>query len=648
MSLPKKSYIKYSGYVGGRFIYYKWVPDLNDELIPQRCNRADNPELQSTYMYNQDGSEVLRYIRLDIDAEKTLDCWKEDGAVSWTLISRELEKYPVIRKQVEKVILSRSKRGLHILVGIAPLPLISEAIKAQILARKIQSNLITCFNELGIGADPAGRGLKLLFSTYRNHDNVVHSNQILTKNIEKSAKKFGGVRVNYLNILNNACEEMLVNLGIKKGNRLYPDLRLETKIAKLFLFTLGMYRPLDLNSTFFEHKNATDQDYFNIINYAKINTIELDYDQIAEIMGTNKRNIYGKFWEKEEIKELFNIEKAIDNTIKLSVKETRNLHKKIQRALSIWNYQPSELKLNLIRPENVLDGSRNSAIVSWALAMKWNGIAPESALNCLTELVKFIPDYENAKKSCKKSQLKSTVASIYRNRKELEGWIKEHLPEWIKEHLPENVAIIRFNSTTINNSRSIQALSSALDSSINIYSIIRYDGFLYYHGKYYSVGLKNARKKVKVLILENYIHIYCFKTNQKLSIHKIISQKYRKFSILENHILDWWDIYELNQNYILKAKSISDNLSLYIQAYLAESQGFSDNKFICGLLSIQNKYNVSRDCLDKVFEYCLKEKIFGYKRILSYLLENNAFSSPQDVKASLPIHNFIPENVFLF
>ena len=614
---------KYTGYVGGRFIYYKWVPDLNGELIPQRCSRTDNPELQSTYLYNQDGSEVLRYIRLDIDAEKTMDCWKdENGVVSWALISRELEKYPVIRKQVEKVILSRSKRGIHILIGIAPLPLISESIQAQLLARKIQSNLITCFNELGIGADPAGRGLKLLFSTYRNHDNLVHSNQILTKNIEKSAKKLGAVRVNYLNILNNACEEMLEKLGIKKGNRLYPDLRLEVKIARLFLFSLGMYRPIEVNSALFENKVTTEQDYFDVINYANINSIELNYEQIAEIMATEKRNIYGKFWDKKEIKELFNVEKTIDNTIKISVKEKRNLHKMIQRALSIWNYQPSELKLNLIRPENVLDGSRNSAIVSWALAIKWSGIDSETALKCLTEMVKIIPECENAKKSCKKSQLKATINSIYRNRRELEGWIRQELPEWIREYLPCNLAKKAASPAAeggyaISLSRNIQAGSlSAEILHIKKFYILRSDGFLYFHGKYYSCGLKYSKKKVKVLVLDNMIHIYRFEDNLKIAVHKINTEKYKKYSLLEEHELDVDDIFIFNQNYILKAKSISENLSIFIQAFLCNMKGFSDNKFICAMLSIKKKYDFSCKKIDQLFAYCLENKIFGYRKII--------------------------------
>ena len=638
---------KYTGYVGGRFIYYRWLPDLNGVIIPQRCNRTDNPDLQTTYLYNQDGSEILRYIRLDIDANKTLPIWKDEhGAVSWSLISKELDKYPVIKRQIEKVTLSRSKRGLHILIGIAPLPLINESMQAQMLARKIQSNLITCFNEIGIGADPSGRGLKVLFSTYRNQNNLIHSNQILTKNIEKSAKKFGGVRVNYLNILNNACEKMLISLGIKGGYRLYPDIRLETKIAKLFLFTLGMYQPMQVNSTLFENKVTTDHDYIDNISYAKINTIELNYEQIAEIMGTEKRNIYGKFWEKEEIKNLFYIEKTIDNTLKLSVKDSVSLHKKIQRATAIWNYKPNELKLNLIHPENVLDGSRNSAITSWVLNMKWCGIEPEKALECVEKMVKNIPDVYNAKKSCKKSQLKATVSSIYRNRRELQGWLKDDLPDWIKINLHENIAENTAaeavpRAYTLNSSRNIQAgklteiltnklageedtnstivLDSQMLQSLNKQKkkyISRYDGFIYFQGKYYSLGLKNARKEIIILNTDDKLYFFDKENNQRITEHVINKIKFKKYSVKDEHRIFWNDIEEINESFLYKAKKYSNTLKLYISAYLSNLEGFSDNRFICSILNLKNKYRDNKNILENILKICLDNKIFNYKKIL--------------------------------
>lgn len=654
-SLPAQLKSKYkhtgcnSGYRGGQFVYYRWLPDLNGQLIPQRCNRTDNPDLQSTHMFNQDGSEVLRYIRLDIDANKTLPCWKdENGAVSWPLISGELEKNPDLRpikRQIEKVTLSRSKKGLHILIGIAPLPLSSESVKAQMLARKIQSNLITCLNEIGIGADPYGKGLKVLFSTYRNQDNLIHSNQILSKNIEKSGKKLGGVRINYLNILNNACEKWLVSLGIKGGYKLYPDIRLETKIAKLFLFTLGMYHPIEVNSTLFDNKVTTNQDYITNISYAKINTIELNYEQIAEIMGTEKRNVYGKFWDKEEIKSLFYIDKTIDNTIRISVKDSVSLHKKIQRAIAIWNYQPSELKLNLIRPENVLDGTRNSAITSWVLTMKWCGIEPKTALECVKEMVKNIPDHYSARKSCKDSQLQATVNSVYRNRRELEGWIKEkeNLPDWIKIHLQKNIAEktaaeAAVRPYTLNHSRSIQegrllglqknnentlAGGTVVDSQLleiikkqKKKYICRYDGFIYFQGKYYSLGLKNARKEVIILNTEDKLYFFDKENNQRITEHFINKTKFKKYSVKDEHRIFWEDIKEINESFLYKAKKYSNILNVYISAYLSNLEGFSDNKFVCSILNLKEKFRDNKKLFENILEICIQNKIFSYKKIL--------------------------------
>lgn len=431
----KKEKIKYikDRYGGGRFVYKKWILDEHGNRIAEKCYRQDYPDLQSTYFYNQDGSEVLRLLRIDVDADKTLPLWKdENGAVDWFKVAQELrERFPNIIRQIEFVTRSQSKKGIHILIGLAPLPLTDNTIKTQIFARKIQSNIITIFNELGIGADTSGKGLKQDFATYRRDENVIHANPILTKRIEKSAKNYGSLnREKFLNQLNSACEEALKLLGLKDEYRLYPDMRLEPKIAKLFLFTMGMYRPV-LNSTEFYRNNATENDFDT--TYSCVNSVTLTLDQIAEIMNSKKKNIYGKFWEMEEIKTLFEVQKNIDGTITITPKDpdSTRLSKRVQRALAIWNYQPSEFKLNLIPPWLVSDGNRNSAIVSWTLALKWNGVASDVTFFWLLELVKSIPGYEKSS-SCKKSQIKATVQSIYRNRREMQGFLfDEPLPEWL-------------------------------------------------------------------------------------------------------------------------------------------------------------------------------------------------------------------------
>ena len=450
--LPKQK-PKYSG---GRYLYFKWKLDLNGNRIAVQCKRDDKPDLQSTYFVNEDGLETIRYIRLDIDANKTLPCWKdESGAVDWFKIAPELNhRFPNISAQIEYVMRSHSKKGIHILIGLAPLPLTDKTTKTQFFIRKIQANLIDIFTEIGVGADPAGKGLKNFFSSFRVKENIIHSNAILTKRIEKSAKNFGGIgREKFLNRLNKACESALDELEIRNGYRLYHDMRLEPKIAKLYLFALGMYQPLE---------NITDIDVKP--SYAHLNSVDLTLDQIAQIMGTEKRNIYKQFWLKDEIQKLFHIENNIDGTKRITVRDSKNIVKRIQRARAIWNYEPSEFNLNLVEPWLVCDGMRNTAIVSWAIALKWHGVTYDLALAWISLLVKQIPGYKESS-SCKKSQIKATVQSIFRNREETYGIMSDHpLPDWLnvanmekqkKDQIQCEKQNLTFLPTTISPSRNI-------------------------------------------------------------------------------------------------------------------------------------------------------------------------------------------------
>lgn len=457
-------------YSGGRYVYKKWVVDMDGNRLPVRIYDREDADLQSTYIYNQDGSEVLRYIRLDIDAIRTLSQWKDaNGAVDWFKIAIELHKnFPGIIRQIEFVTRSHGGKGIHIIIGIAPLPLDDEKTKkAQDFARRIQCALIRIFNVLGIGADEAATGLKQDFASYRKTKNLIHSNPILTKRIENSAKKKayfndnGDLVVTYQNVkflnnLNNDIEKGLEYLEIVCSSRLYNDMRVEPKIAKLFLFILGMYRPV-LNSTSFERENSAEVDFDTF--YGTPNTVELSLDQIAEIMDTEKRNIYKTFWEKDEIKRLFHVEKNIEGTYKFSLVDSKHVAKRIQRALAIWNYQPVDHDFRLIPPELVCDGFRNCSIVGWTLSLKWHGVSEEVTLQMLLELVKRISGYETSS-SCKKKQLRLTVQSIFRNKRETTG-IKfcEQLPDWLRPEkvlLPKNSPKPYSSSfTTTSPSRSI-------------------------------------------------------------------------------------------------------------------------------------------------------------------------------------------------
>ena len=441
-------------YEGGRYRYKKYGEE-NGVRVAAICFREQNPDLQSSYFYNLDGSEALRHIMLDIDADKTSPEFKdENGVVSWPKMACFLSVlFPHLLRQIEYVVRSHGKKGLHILIAITPLPLNLKTVAGQLLARKVQSNVIQILNFCGIGADPAAIGLRRDFATFRNSENVLHHNRILTKKIENTAKlrpyvDEDGVlvaptnRPRILNDLSASCDKVLKQLHIKNGYRLYGDLRVEKPFARLFLFLMGMYK----------------QDFKTF--FACMNSIELTINELEEIMETNRRN-FANYIESEEFNEIFHIEKVSGlfetGRYRISLKDSQHLDKRIQRALQVLSTTLSTINFRLIPPELVEAGFKNTAIVSWALALKWQGVAEDLALLKIQALVKLIPGYEESK-SCKNSSLRATVGSIYRNRREMQGSkTSESLPNWLDVSNVKTLPQQSKSSSTLFNSRSIHS-----------------------------------------------------------------------------------------------------------------------------------------------------------------------------------------------
>jgi len=426
--------------VSSCYFYKKWETQENSERIPIACTRWQNPDLQSTFIYNEDCRvlKVLRHLRIDVDADKTAGEFKdEEGCVLWPKVATVLnERFPDIGRYVEYVIKSHSAKGLHILFGLAPLPLSPETEKTQNLARKIQSNLIDIFIELGIGADPASKGLEQFFSTFRNTKNVVHHNRILTARIEKSAKNYlSGGREPILSNLNRSCNQALKDLDVCGGFRLYNHRGREIKLARLFLFLMGfkqdMFNKLDI-------KESPD--------YSSLNSIELSYDDLSKIMDTEKRTLYGDFWELESVKKLFFVERLSDRSLlRIGIKPHKNILRRIHRAFFVLAQskngydKPRSFLAKLTPPEFVQEGERNRAIVSWVLALKWAGVSQEEALERVRQIVLRIPGYKTSQ-ACRSSQVKATVCSVYRNRREL-AFLKADAP------LPDFLSSPSFNKS---------------------------------------------------------------------------------------------------------------------------------------------------------------------------------------------------------
>ncbi|BBH54615.1 hypothetical protein [Fluviispira sanaruensis] len=436
-------YQSYKKYDGGRFIYKKWGIDSQGNKIPRIVKRSEEPDLQSTYLCNKDRSEILRYIRLDIDFDKSRFELRnsENTCLSWEAIQNTLSKFPQIFEAIEYVTKSTSGKGFHILIGLSPLPLDGRTYGAQINARQLQQLLIEVFNELGIGADPSGAGLKQDFCTYRKVKGIVYHNELLTKRIEKESQKPSYINENGIKIVNNK-EPFLTNLltyvksvyeELEINYRLYPDIRVERCLSKLFLYLMGAYQP-----KIFEKRSLTLTGNFkkSVVKFPYVSPhehIELEKDEIFKIMGTSSRTAL-RYFKMPEFNKLFNFELTTDDTIKISCKYNKNVLKQIERANKVLasNEIQTNVKLKLIEPYLVQDGERNLAIVNWAIAYKWNGYSEYETLEKIKLRVKQIPASETSR-SCKDLQLKCTVHSIFSNRKELFGIKKVNLPKWLED-----------------------------------------------------------------------------------------------------------------------------------------------------------------------------------------------------------------------
>ncbi len=465
-----KSALAYQKYNGGRYIYKRWGKDSEGNRFAFKTNRNSNPELQSTYLYNHDGKESLRYIRLDIDYEKSNLEFKLNGRLNWELIKKRIKDFPQILDGIECVTKSYSGKGLHILFGLSPLPLDHRTINTQIMARQLQKNLIEIFNEIGIGADSCAMGLKQDFSTYRKKENIVFQNEILTRRIERQSKKTV-FNEPFLTNLHHSVEVIAKQLEIVSLFRIYPDARVEKSFAKLFLYLMGLYTPkeIDLNSFIQGEKKYVNIDLPRIFEAHR--TIELTKSEISKIMCCKMRTVFS-YLKKEEFSKLFYFEETTDGTVLLGAKPSHKIMKLINRAQKVLasNGLQTKAKLKLIEPFLIQDGERNSAIVDWCLAYKWSGYSEEETLSKVMLRVKHISDYERSR-SCKETQLKSTIHSIFSNRKELMGINKIILPQWLEDDKYFNVTNLCLKNRPTTSSRSEAPCADTPSSAVSLPSL---------------------------------------------------------------------------------------------------------------------------------------------------------------------------------
>jgi hypothetical protein len=416
-----------------RHTYKKWSKDADGSRVAHFSSRI-GADLVSTWIQNANGTRVLRYIVLDIDFKLTHDLWKDGNCVSWQKIQSFLsQNFPDILRQVEYAVTSTSGTGIHLFIGLAALPLCDETQVAQQLARRTQGLLIQLFQFLGIGADAAAFGLERDACSFRNKEKLLHHNRILTQKIEKSAKSIH--RIPFLTMIHRSLERSCKELGITTPWRFYPHSKVEAGLAKLWLYGMGLYNRLATDvQALFATGRVSDREVFKSI--AAHEQFELSTRELCQLTGLSEDFVRTRLT-SEEISRWLISEKTISNTWKLAVKSSAHFEKMFKRAELLLKGKVatrSNFIANLIHPSDVQDGTRNTAVVSWALALKWNGYGESEALSRVLHLSTFIP-HASESRTVRAKQIKATVSSVYRNRRELYGRGKSELPGWLLEDI---------------------------------------------------------------------------------------------------------------------------------------------------------------------------------------------------------------------
>ena len=227
-------------------------------------------------------------------------------------------------------------------------------------------------------------------------------------------------------------QEKAKELEIISTYRLYNNIIVEAKLAKLFLYLMGK---ININPMQKVKPDLSVEVTHKFKKCTEYESVTLTLNQIEHICGLNQRSIKNiDFFNNLSIKSLFNVQQNDDKTITISAKKVSTIEKRITRARRVLSNSARvsrRVDPKLIRPEYVQDGERNLAIWTWVLYYKMAGYSELETLNKVKLRVKYIANNEGAE--CKETQLKCIVKSFYRQHRQLIGCKPNCLPDYLAD-----------------------------------------------------------------------------------------------------------------------------------------------------------------------------------------------------------------------
>lgn len=353
--------------------------------------------ISSTYFNPSTETETLYCITFDLDAHRADICWKDqDGKLDWGKMGSFLFlMYPWVRDRITFSIRSTGGKGLALMIAITPMELVDSTESNQRLAKAVQKKIFLLLNHHGMGADEAALGLKRDFPNWQNPNKIVDGEEYLLKAIQ-SDKNRPAILSELIKELNKLpfCSDYIA----KKGNEefLYPDLRVESKFAALYLVLL--------------EKMIYEEEY----------TVELTTKEVMLITGVSEKTALkmlnsGLFW--------LNIEYlGKGQGWRLTISPDTALTARAEALVGKKAPQKAEKKIDVVAdlksPEKVEDGERNEWITKLCLILKHSGVDRSQALILLNKQIVRIEGHRYSR-NCRNAA--RILLNIYNNRPESFG-----------------------------------------------------------------------------------------------------------------------------------------------------------------------------------------------------------------------------------
>jgi len=387
-------------YTAGRRFYGRRDPNTRAILPSHRYNDEASPTHVSGYIHHGDEEkgedEFFWYdlIGLDIDVNKAREDWIIEGHVNYEKFIEWLQTTELF--QYVGYVVRTASGGIHILLPIRPI--ITK--KGQDwghstigMAVTVQQIALALLSAIGLPPDPAAVGLHRMWANFNDQKNVLYKNEILIKRLQSSKCKEKHL-TELLRVVRNEAKKA-------QPKRLYPDARVESKLANLWF---------DLLDSHMGRKSYTRADLI---------AFGFSYPFIARIV-------------ENEIPWLnCRVEKYHEEADKLCLSLCDNAGIYASRA-HVLDMQSAFGGLrtlhSLSAPECVADGERNHWLWSIAVLLKHNGYELSTAEKVVAEAAARMPGCVGSR-NCHCSN--RIVRSIYRNHPELFGVCPRALPEWM-------------------------------------------------------------------------------------------------------------------------------------------------------------------------------------------------------------------------